>query len=102
MERVWEQLTGSTELAAADVLYQLSDSRRLGDGDTSTDLVKVFEKRVRPIIENCLKNRDSLPSIFQYGGNRDPNVIRFLIGTLGSIGDAKSIPILATMPGLHP
>src|SRR6266540_3879823 len=95
IEELWARCEGPVLLAAGDVLYQLSHSRWfLGDHRTGINLITMFAKEVRPIVEYCIIHRESLPSLFQHGGSTDRNVIRFLLGALGSIGDDSAIPTL--------
>jgi len=83
MERLWSQLDRPTGLASADVLYQLDHSRwRLGVAMQSpvSELINSFPSEIGEILEQCIKNRESLTSLFQNGsGNRDGNIVRFLI-----------------------
>ncbi len=95
IEELWARFEGPVLLAAGDVLYQLRCSHgHLGHHRPVVDVVTTFAKDVRPIVEYCITHRESLPSVFRYGGSANRNLIRFLIDTLGRIGDATAIPTL--------
>jgi hypothetical protein len=95
---IWDRFTGRVGLAAADVFYWLQRAQwRASDEKTRIDLVTRFPRQIRPILEECLRHLSSLSSIFEYGGSRDASVIRFLIDSLGSIGDEGSISVLTTL-----
>jgi hypothetical protein len=98
IEKAWARFDGAMVLAAADVLYQLNHSHwQIEKGDTAIDLVAMFPKQLRPILERCIEDREALPTVFRFGGSRDRGVIRFLIGSLGRLGDATTVPILGTI-----
>jgi len=99
---IWERFTGTVGLAAADVFYQLEHAQmRLPENQRSHDLVTHFSEPIRPILEECLRHRDSLSSIFKYGGSRDRSVTQFLIRTLGAIGRSESISVLTDLADNH-
>src|SRR5207245_1936576 len=89
IEELWARVSGPVALAAGDVLYQLSHSHGYlrDESRPQVDLVTMFAKEVQPIVAYCIHHRESLPSVFSYGGIADRNVIRFLINVLGRIGD---------------
>lgn len=92
IKELWARFDGPVALAAADVFYQLTHSQwRLRDRCPVADLISTFAKEIRPILEQCITDRESLPTIFRYGGSCDRNVIRFLIEALGTIGDAATV-----------
>ena len=98
MEELWARFEGPILLAAGDVLYQLSHSEWcIGNDRQVIDLIAMFAKEVRPIVEYCITQRESLPSVFRYGGSADRDVIRFLIHTLGKIGDETANPTLRSI-----
>jgi hypothetical protein len=69
IEKLWARFEGPILLSAGDVLYQLSHSQWcLGERHAVIDVITVFAKEVRPIVEYCIFHRESLPSIFRYGG----------------------------------
>ena len=57
----------------------------------------MFPKEVKPILENCVNHRETLSSIFRFGGSRDQSVFRFLIHGLGRIGDVTTLSVLRGM-----
>jgi hypothetical protein len=95
-EALWTQLDGEALLAAGEVLYQLANSGwRLSDlGRRAVDLATLFPAQVRQIAETGLSQRGSLPSVFPGRGSRDAEVMRFLLATLGRVGDSTTIPDL--------
>ncbi len=50
--------------------------------------------KIASIVEDCLRNHESLPTVFNYGGSRDRSVVSHLINVLGRIGDHKSARLL--------
>jgi hypothetical protein len=98
IDKVWARFDRPMALAAGDVLYQLSHSHWQIEGlDPAIDPVTMFPKQVKPILESCIEHREGLPSVFRFGGSRDRSVIRFLVGSIGKIGDATTLPILRTI-----
>ncbi|MDP1572027.1 MAG: nuclease-related domain-containing protein [Vicinamibacterales bacterium] len=94
----WSQFEGPTRLAAADVLHNVIGCRwQLGERPSSLDLVSMYSEEIRPIVEDCLRGRDLLPTVFAYGGCRAPAVILNLITMLGRIGDEGSARLLHTL-----
>jgi hypothetical protein len=85
--------------AAADAFYRLSHLQwRVRDEDrTAVDLIGAFPDQVCPILETCLLHRDSLPSLFQYGGSKDQRVVHFLIATMRSIAGMTAVPLFQTL-----
>ncbi len=98
-EPLWARFQGSVRLAVGDVFYQLRHARNwhFRNDPGAIDLIAAFPEKVGTIIETCLPHRDALPSIFQYGGSRDRNVVCFLIDTLGQTGGHSSIPLLEAL-----
>ena len=52
---------------------------------------------MRLVVEDCLRERESLPTVFNCAGSRDRNVISYLIDVLGTVGDENSIRLLQTL-----
>ena len=96
---LWSQLGGPTRLAVADVLYNVvfCDWKLAGDGRSPVDLVAIYPDDIRAIVEDCLRERKSLPTVFNYGGSRDRNVVSYLIDVLGRVGDENSARLLQTL-----
>ncbi len=95
-QTLWAHLQGPTRLATADVLYnirhcawQLSE-----DGRPSVDLLATYPQAIRPIIEDCIRQREALPTVFGYGGSRNRQVVPYLIDVLGTIGNENSARLL--------
>lgn len=94
--RLWSRFDGPTRLAAADVLYNIAHcSWKLdGDGRSPLNLIAIYPGEIRPIVEDCVRQRESLPSAFKYGGSRDRSVVSYLIEVLGKVGDEDSVRLL--------
>jgi hypothetical protein len=97
-QKTWAQFEGPTRLAAADVLHNVIGCRwQLGERTRPLDLVSMYAEKIRPIVEDCLRGRELLPTVFAYGGSRAPAVILNLIDILGRIGDERSARLLHTL-----
>jgi len=95
IQGLWAQLTGPQALGVADVLYQINNSNwKMQTHNLVAELTTNFGRELQPIIVHCIANRTSLPSIFRFGGRTNREVVRFLIETLGTSGDASAIPVL--------
>jgi hypothetical protein len=98
IQNLWAQLRGPNELGVADVLYQINNSKwKLQDCDLVAELTTRFGKELQPIIMHCITDRTALVSIFRFGGRTRREVVRFLIETLRTSGDASAIPVLRTV-----
>lgn len=95
----WSQFEGPTRLAAADVVYHLATSYwKIDFTDHPTiDLLTLHKAEIRPILEDCLRERESLSSVFNFGGSRNRSVISHLISTLGTIGNEGTARLLHTI-----
>ena len=90
--------TGPTRLAAADVLHNIVFCGwKLAGPHQPADLVALYPDDMRRVVEDCLRERESLPTVFNYGGSRDRNVISYLIDVSGTVGDENSIRLLQTL-----
>jgi hypothetical protein len=96
VELLWAKLTNKTPMGAADALYRLRDGVEIVDRDEGQDfdLVAQYPKEAKPLLEYSLQNRKSLTSVFKWGGSRDEAVLRFVIESLGLIGDKNTIQLL--------
>ena len=95
---LWSQLGGPTRLAAADVLYNIVFCGwKLAGPRQPVDLVAPYPDDMRLVVEDCLRERESLPTVFNCGGSRNRNVISYLIDVLGAVGDENSIRLLQTL-----
>jgi hypothetical protein len=96
---LWSRFEGPLRLAVADVLYNVAHSgwQLVENGRLPVNLVAIFPNDLRPIVEDCLRERESLPTAFNYGGSRDRSVVLYLIDVLGSVGDDNSIRLLQTL-----
>jgi hypothetical protein len=93
---LWDRFEGPTRLAVADVLYHIAQCRWKveGEGHSVIDLVSTYPNDIRQIVEDCVRERASLPSVFNYGGSRDRSVVSYLFEVLGKIGDENSARLL--------
>jgi hypothetical protein len=96
IERLWVRLTSDAPLAAADALYRIYNGLVLMDSEKRRDfdLVAQCPSVAKPLLEQGLKNRTSLTSIFRWGGSKDEALVKFVIEALGRIGDDSTIPLL--------
>jgi hypothetical protein len=95
-ESLWSQLLAEGPLAAADVLYMLAHATPVSYSEHAhaCDLVANFPRQVRPLLEHSLKNAASLTSVFGWGGSRNQSVFRFVVMSLGRVGNEDSIQLL--------
>ena len=92
---LWSQLDGPTRLAAADVLYNIMHCRwQLGTRRRPVDFVALYPDEMRALVQDCLRERESLPTVFNYGGSRDRSVVSYLIDVLGRVGNETSARFL--------
>ena len=95
---LWSQFDAPTRLAAADVLYNVAHcSWHLGASRQPVDLVALYPNEVRALVADCLRERESLPTVFNYGGSRDRNVLSYLIDVLGRVGNETSARFLQSL-----
>ena len=95
IQELWNRLSRETPDAVADVLYQLSHSQwRAREDSFQVRLETIYSDRVRPLLEHSVERRASLTSIFRHGGRQDRSVIRYVLGTLGDIGNQNTISSL--------
>ena len=96
VEELWTLLGDNTAIATADVLYRLADTW-LGyhfERAKEVNLITLFPKQVKLLLELSLRRRESLKSVFPWGGTRDDGLLRFVVATLGRIGNDGTIPLL--------
>ena len=95
---VWSQCDVPTRLAVPDVLYNVMHCRwQLGEARGSVDLVALYPNEVRALAEHCLRERESLTTVFNYGGSRDPAVVSYLVDVLGTVGDENCARFLQSL-----
>jgi hypothetical protein len=95
IQELWNRLSHETPDAVADVLYQLSHSQwRAREDSFEIRLETLYSDQVRPLFEHSVERRASLTSIFRHGGRQDPSVIRYILDTLGDIGNQNTISLL--------
>ncbi len=96
---LWSRLEGPTRLAVADVLFHIANCewRLAGESRSPTDLVTEYPDQIRPLLEDCLRNRAGLPTVFNHGGSRDPQVLLYLIDVLGRVGEESTAQLLCTV-----
>jgi Nuclease-related domain len=93
INKAWRLLQQHYSPCFADILHNINHSqwqRR----ENFIDLATLFPDHVRPLLENAVRCRESLTSLFQYGGSADPAVLQTAISTLGKVGTGISIEVL--------
>ena len=95
---VWSQCDLPTRLAVPDVLYNVVHCRwQLGEPREPVDLVALYPNEVRALAEHCLRERESLSTVFNYGGGRGPAVVSYLVEVLGRVGDENCARFLQSL-----
>jgi hypothetical protein len=93
---LWQRLSAETPNAIPDILFHLSHAQwHSREKPFPVRLEIEYSEQVRPILERAVLNATELTSIFPHGGARDANLLDFILGALGSTGDASTIPLLA-------
>lgn len=93
ISKAWKLLAQQYSPCFADILHNINHSqwqRR----ENFIDLATLFPDHVRPLLENAVRCRQSLTSLFRYGGSADPGVLQTAISTLGKVGTGISIEVL--------
>ena len=88
-----------TRLGVVDVLFQIANCGRMlaADSQAPVDLVAKYPDEIRPLLEDGLRDRGTLPTVFNNGGSRDPEVLEYLVDILGRIGDGSTVQLLTTV-----
>jgi hypothetical protein len=96
IEELWTLLGDNTAIATADVLYHLAHTWLGYDFERAKEinLITLFPKQVKLLLELSLRRRESLKSVFPWGGTRGDGLLRFVVATLGRIGNDGTIPLL--------
>ncbi|MDR3713999.1 MAG: hypothetical protein P4L51_14350 [Puia sp.] len=86
----WKLLQQQYSSCFPDILHNINHSqwRR---GESFINLATLFPDQVRPLLENAVRCRQNLTSLFPYGGSADAGVLQTSISTLGAIGTENSI-----------
>jgi hypothetical protein len=89
----WRLLELQYSSCFPDILHNINHSqwRR---GESFINLAILFPDQVRPLLENAVRCRQSLTSLFPYGGSADADVLQTAISSLGEIGTGSSIQVL--------
>ena len=93
INKAWKLLQQQYSPCFPDILHNINHSqwqRR----ESFIDLATLFPDHVRPLLENAVRCRQSLTSLFQYGGSADAGVLQTAISTLGKVGTGISIEVL--------
>ena len=93
---LWATLTNTAPLAGADALYRLHNGVALLflDRAKDFDLVAQCPQEARPLLEYSLQNRRTLSSVFNWGGSKDEALMKFVIESLGRIGNENTVRLL--------
>jgi hypothetical protein len=89
----WKLIQQRYSSCFPDILHNINHSQWLR-GEEFIDLATLFPDQVRPLLDNAVKCRQSLTSLFQYGGSADADVLQTAISALGRIGTGSSIEAL--------
>ncbi len=89
-------LMNTGRLAGADALYRLYNGVEFlfRDWAKDFDLVAQCPQEAKPLLEDSLQNRNSLRSVFKWGGTNDEALMKFVIESLGRLGDKNTIRLL--------
>jgi hypothetical protein len=79
-----------------DILENLNQSLWRGP-KLSVNLTKRFPEQVRQLLEDAIRERGQLTSLFRHGGSEDDRVLRTTLRTLGETGNENSIPVLTDL-----
>jgi hypothetical protein len=93
----WERLQSLYIRAALDPLFLIEKSIRWGTDHNKVrikDPIIIFPSEVKVILEECIKIMSELTSLFKFISWRRQEYNRFVIETLGKIGDETTIPLL--------
>jgi len=93
INKAWKLLQQRYSSCFPDILHNINHSqwRR---GERFINLATLFPDHVRPLLESTVRCRQSLTSLFQYGGSADAGVLQTAISTLGEVGNGNSIEVL--------
>jgi hypothetical protein len=97
ISKLWIQLRNEAPFAGADALYRLVNGLQLVLEETevrSFDLASKWDADAEPFLQESLKNRTRLTSLFGFGGSKDAGLVKYLIDSLGRIASKSSIPFL--------
>lgn len=94
IEERWSFVTREVPLAFPDIRYNLAHSQWRGSGDL-LDLVGMFPQQIRLLLEEAIRQRHRLTSVFRCGGSRDRSVLRNALYALERVGNAESISVLS-------
>ena len=89
----WKLLQRQYSFCFPDILHNIKHSqwRR---GESFINLATLFPDQVRSLLETAVRCRQSLTSLFPYGGSEDADVLKTAISTLGAVGTGSSIEVL--------
>lgn len=93
----WERLESLYIRAALDPLFLIEKSMKWGaeyNKVTIKDPLIVFSSEVKGILAECVKIMPELTSLFKFINWRRQENNKFIIETLGKIGDETTIPLL--------
>jgi hypothetical protein len=89
----WKRLQQQYSSCFPDILHNIKHSqwRR---GESFINLATLFPDQVRSLLETAVRCRQSLTSLFPYGGSENADVLKTAISTLGAVGTGSSIEVL--------
>jgi hypothetical protein len=95
---LWNLLLTETPFAAADALRHIETPHiMLSDGLEHISLATRYPAQACRLLEFSLRHRGALTTLFQWGGSKDRDLIRFIIRTLGRHGSELDLPALTSI-----
>jgi Nuclease-related domain len=95
---LWNLLLTETPFAAADALRHIETPHiMLSDGLGHVSLVTRYPAQACRLLEFSLSHRGALTTLFQWGGSKDRDLTRFIIGALGRHGSQLDLPALTSI-----
>jgi hypothetical protein len=96
---LWTCLNSEAPLAVVDVFYELSRSGGSSElrNDVHRKLMRLFPDETRKMLNKSLTRRDRLTSLFRSWQDRDLELLRFVIESLGEFGSESSLESLRSL-----
>ena len=96
---LWACLNSEAPLAVVDVFYELSRSGGSSElrNDVHRKLMRLFPDETRKMLNKSLTRRDRLTLLFRSWQDRDLELLRFVIESLGEFGSESSLESLRSL-----
>ena|SRR5215469_5296256 len=99
--QILDQIFEEVPFAIADVLYQIHHASLIWGTQSPSlkkfDLARLFPKEFREIADHSLRNKEHLTSVFSTFEFGKGDRARFLIQTLGRVGDENNLELLRSL-----